>query len=686
MTKKRRTRRALINSVISLLICFSMLLGTTFAWFTDEVVTGKNTIIAGNLDVELVHSNANVTNESVADATDLFYGLDGKKIRWEPGVVAYENLQVKNVGTLALKYQMTLNIFDENNLNGHKLSDVLQVAVIDKVADGATRETVLAAVKAASAKDKGVLSNFYQVGKLKAGESSTEKAVVIFWEPNDNAIDNLYNVNNGQIASDGKDYLFVELGVNLQATQMVHENDSFDNTYDESASILPKATVNNISTQYPTVTATWGIGGATDEIPMNFVLQFLPNETLEQAQASAYRYWHADYVIKADKEVKADSMALAGYYNAWCQYNNDNWVALKADQDIAANTEIRLVELLGATVNYKEICEYGNDGTGFLCGATDLTGTNVGTTITVELRLYETEEPSESNGNSKNVETGNYEVVGTYSYTFGGKEVSNISELEAAIANNAVEIKLAGNIALENTAVTVPAGNKTVLDLNGYTMTVESTEGKASSAINNKGKLTLKNGTVTYEGVGDPNFGYGTNTINNTGKLVIDGATIINTTNIGSSVAIDNSAGAELIVNSGEITSMKNAIRLCPFDSAAINATINGGTITGARAIQIHLPSNNPADAPDVNLTVNGGTLNGTGGMSIYSYSYGQSFADVDVVLAGGVFNNDVAFGGGSAKYPQENVIVTGGTFNGALGRYVEDDGTNKGWEDIAKP
>ena len=258
--------------------------------------------------------------------------------------------------------------------------------------------------------------------------------------------------------------------------------------------------------------------------------------------------------------------------------------------------------------------------------------------------------------------------------------VSNASELAAAVANGG-NVKLGGDVALTE-KLAVAAGAETVIDLNGNTISYKDENAAASAAIENKGTLTLKNGTVTYEGVGDPNFGYGTNTIHNTGKLVIDGATIINTTAGGSSVAIDCAAGAELIINDGEIVSQKNAIRLCPFGAAAIKATINGGTITGARAIQIQLPSNKPESAPEISLTVNGGTFNGTSGMSLYSYSAGQSFANVNVTIAGGTFNNDVAFGGGNAA-DQENVVVTGGTFNANLGRYVD---TAAGWEDIAKP
>ena len=68
----------------------------------------------------------------------------------------------------------------------------------------------------------------------------------------------------------------------------------------------------------------------------------------------------------------------------------------------------------GFAVTYEMLCEYGNDGIGFLCGAADLTGANAGTTITVELRLYEVV----NDGNGSNVETGRYITVGSYNYKF----------------------------------------------------------------------------------------------------------------------------------------------------------------------------------------------------------------------------------------------------------------------------
>ena len=217
MTKQRSTKRALLMSALSLLLCVSMLVGTTYAWFTDEVVSGMNTIQAGNLDVELMANGKEVKAD-----TKLFSKVD----KWEPGVVVYENLQVVNKGTLALKYRMNLNFGNENTLNGHKLSEVLKVAVIDKI-ETKDRATVLAAAKAST--NVGKLADFVVTGELEAGKSSTEQAVVIFWEPGEN--DNLYNANNGKTPSVGE-ALYIEFGVNLQATQKMSESDSFGNDYD----------------------------------------------------------------------------------------------------------------------------------------------------------------------------------------------------------------------------------------------------------------------------------------------------------------------------------------------------------------------------------------------------------------------------------------------------------------------
>jgi len=231
MKCKNMTRKALFTSIISLLLCVSMLVGTTFAWFTDEVETGMNTIAAGNLDVELEANGVEVKPDTM-----LFSEVE----KWEPGVVVYENLQVVNKGTLALKYQMSLNFGDENYMKegGYKLSEVLKVAVIDEITEGTSRETVLEKAKASA--NKGTLADFSMTGTLEAVEPnnvSTKQAVVIYWEPQSNEIDNRYNANNGKETSDNEP-LHIEFGVKLEATQLMHEEDSFGNDYDEAAKFI----------------------------------------------------------------------------------------------------------------------------------------------------------------------------------------------------------------------------------------------------------------------------------------------------------------------------------------------------------------------------------------------------------------------------------------------------------------
>ena len=50
---KKSTKRTLLSSVLSLVLCMAMLIGTTFAWFTDSVTSGNNIIKSGNLVIEL---------------------------------------------------------------------------------------------------------------------------------------------------------------------------------------------------------------------------------------------------------------------------------------------------------------------------------------------------------------------------------------------------------------------------------------------------------------------------------------------------------------------------------------------------------------------------------------------------------------------------------------------------------
>jgi predicted ribosomally synthesized peptide with SipW-like signal peptide len=110
MTNSKNTRRALISSAFAILMCVAMLIGTTFAWFTDTAKTSVNKIQSGKLDVQLVDAEGNdlegKTLEWVkAEGTDA--------VLWEPGCT-YElpAVYVKNNGNLALKYKLAVTGLD----------------------------------------------------------------------------------------------------------------------------------------------------------------------------------------------------------------------------------------------------------------------------------------------------------------------------------------------------------------------------------------------------------------------------------------------------------------------------------------------------------------------------------------------------------------------------------------------
>ena len=79
--KNKSTKHALLASVLSIVMCFAMLIGSTFAWFTDEVKSGMNKIVAGNLDVELEYSLDGTTWTAVNETTNMFK----EDALWEPG-------------------------------------------------------------------------------------------------------------------------------------------------------------------------------------------------------------------------------------------------------------------------------------------------------------------------------------------------------------------------------------------------------------------------------------------------------------------------------------------------------------------------------------------------------------------------------------------------------------------------
>ena len=111
MTNSKSTKRALVSSALAILMCVAMLIGTTFAWFTDTASTGVNKIQAGNLDIELQmkDKDGNWVNAEGKTLPFLVEGkipAEGTQILWEPGCTYYvPEVRVLNKGNLAVKFE-----------------------------------------------------------------------------------------------------------------------------------------------------------------------------------------------------------------------------------------------------------------------------------------------------------------------------------------------------------------------------------------------------------------------------------------------------------------------------------------------------------------------------------------------------------------------------------------------------
>ena len=228
MKKIKNTKHMLLYSIISLCLCVSMLFGTTYAWFTDSAISANNIIQSGNLDVELKYAKATAGSlsewKNVSGSSEIF----DPHALWEPGRTEVVYLQVSNAGTLALKYELILNVLSETvgyNQDNKKifLSNYLVSKVVDmgNVLDPfSTRKSAIDV----AGKTMGIKDYVSPPSVLKPGES--EYLALIVYMPEE--VDNSANYR-GSIAPS------IELGISLFATQATYESDSYGTDYDKDA-------------------------------------------------------------------------------------------------------------------------------------------------------------------------------------------------------------------------------------------------------------------------------------------------------------------------------------------------------------------------------------------------------------------------------------------------------------------
>ena len=239
MNNKRATKRALLTSVMALVICVVMLVGTTFAWFTDTASTAVNKIQAGNLDVQLLMRDADGAYVNIGDSQQVIFGganslvaqNNNQDTLWEPGKTQVAYLAVRNAGNLALKYNILLNVRDEG------LIGALDYAIVPQSKLSGENQTCTDTI-ASWVDAKGRTGA--ESGKLTAGTFTAAPNGCL-----DEIAHDKTNTNETEYfalvvhmdENAGNTYMNKSVSIDMKvvATQAAAEFDSFNNQYDKDA-------------------------------------------------------------------------------------------------------------------------------------------------------------------------------------------------------------------------------------------------------------------------------------------------------------------------------------------------------------------------------------------------------------------------------------------------------------------
>ena len=274
---QKATKRALLTSVMALVMCVVMLVGTTFAWFTDTASTGVNKIQAGNLDITVEYAKEKMNADGtlageltdwkpIDNATEVF---DSNAL-WEPGRTEYVVFRITNNGNLALKYKLSLETLAQkpgtNKANEQfYLADYLCASAKVDVGPGEIGSGVstlgafmtklndlgVAGVQNVLDPEYHPLTDATVNGTLLPGKTNCVPMAI--WMPT--------SVGNEANAIDSENAATIDFGITVVATQDTVENDSFGKTYDKDAT-YPVAS----AAEMKTALATGGIVSVNKDI------------------------------------------------------------------------------------------------------------------------------------------------------------------------------------------------------------------------------------------------------------------------------------------------------------------------------------------------------------------------------------------------------------------------------------
>ena len=589
MSNKKATKRALLTSITALAMCVVMLVGTTFAWFTDTATANVNKIQAGKLDVALeMNIGTKETPKWVtAEGQTLNFvkaaGGENQAILWEPGAeYKLPELRVRNDGNLAIKYEVAItgavDATPNNGVNDLELLDVITFSA--SIGGGAATS--------------GVYGTTIATGALNAKDDV--QTIQLSAKMDENA-GNKYQ----EMAISG-------IAITVKAMQASYEYDSNGNTYDDAADMTPdnlhlRASANVTKTVDPaqetefknengTVTLTAPAGSISTE--GDYTLSVVPmasgNITATAGTAvNAYDIKLKDengtVVTAADGKVFTIKLMIgAGLKNVKVFHNGTEITPVTYDET-AGTVTFTTDSFSTFDVQYDAPTAMIVGGECYTTLADAVAAAKDGDTITLL---------KSTNGNGIQVKTEKFATEGLtvdfngHSYTVGGVLVGS-----ATTGTNAFQLLQGGKVTFKNGSIVgVTEGTKPAEDTPDW-------KGAPAIVLQNYCNLTLENMIVT----GGDETVYTMS--NNCGNVVINNTTI--------------NAGGAKGYGYGPY-----AFDVCRYDEyPAVNVTVTGnsvingdvevsGTIGNGQSRQLTINSgkfygkfkvaNEPA-----NITINGG-------------------------------------------------------------------------------
>ena len=593
-------KRALLLSALALILSAAMLIGTTYAWFTDTATTGVNRIQSGTLNVALEMKD-NDGNWVSAEGKTLQFLVGGKiptegtVILWEPGC-RYELplLRVRNDGSLAFKYTVVIT-----GIGGDaKLNNVIDWS-IEARSEG---ETEFGRGDTINADFAGF------EGTLIPGQAADEIRI------------------SGRMHADaGNEYqnLSIEdIAIAVYATQYTYEKDSIDDQYDKDAAY--KGSQEFTSGKH--ILDKGGMALATDKLPV--AVFATGNDTEVTITGGRYDGGSgADFNVAVWANDGATVIIKDGYFTVGTDKNGD------ANSVIYSTGGNIVIE--GGFFR----ADYGDNYTGRYYVLNQNNG-NPGT-VTVKGGTFVNFNPAGGDDYLQPTDfvAEGYTVVsetkenGDVWYTvIKDTSVKTVEEFTAAIKNAAAgdTIRLGSDI---NLTSAISISKEITVDLNGFAL---SSTAANTLVLNSGANVTITDTSTEAKGVVTNKY---------------SGSADATTVDI-------QGAGAVFTLESGAVESNPKddlySIAIGSSKKVACTANINGGTVANPEG---HVKSRAISASNGMTLNINGGTVHG-GLYALDTYVGSTSNIIGGKLIANGEVSRDDEYGTSYAIHAKGEAVI----------------------------